>query len=90
MKAFDTYLLLLPSGAGGHDRDVYRLRVLADLHSYDGPPSGDNVLAREDLCAGLPALLPRPLVDLQRLAGRRAAPADVEGVQGLWAPGGRD
>jgi hypothetical protein len=34
MKAFDTYLLLLPSGAGGHG-DVYRLRVLAELHGHD-------------------------------------------------------
>jgi hypothetical protein len=28
--------VLLPSGAGGHARDAHGLRVLAQLHSYDG------------------------------------------------------
>jgi hypothetical protein len=36
MRAFDSYLLLLPSGAGGHDRDAGRLRLVAELHGYDG------------------------------------------------------
>jgi hypothetical protein len=36
MDGFDTYLLLLPSGAGGHARDPDRLRVVAELHGYDG------------------------------------------------------
>jgi hypothetical protein len=40
MDGFDTYLLLLPmllpSGAGGHDRDANRLRALAAMHGYDG------------------------------------------------------
>ena len=36
MRAFDSSLLLLPSGAGGHDRDAGRLRALAELHGYDG------------------------------------------------------
>jgi len=36
MKAFDSYLLLLPSGAGGHAREGERLRVTAELHHYDG------------------------------------------------------
>jgi hypothetical protein len=36
MDGFETYLLLLPSGAGGHDRDAERLRIIAELHGYDG------------------------------------------------------
>jgi hypothetical protein len=36
MDAFETFLLLLPSGAGGHDRHAERLRTLAELHQYDG------------------------------------------------------
>jgi hypothetical protein len=36
MDGFETYLLLLPSGAGGHDRHPDRLRATAALHGYDG------------------------------------------------------
>ena len=36
MQSFDTYLLLLPSGAGGHASDDVRLRVVATTHGYDG------------------------------------------------------
>jgi hypothetical protein len=36
MDGFDIYLLLLPSGAGGYDHDADRLRLLAELHGYDG------------------------------------------------------
>jgi hypothetical protein len=36
MRAFDSYLLLLPSGAGGHARDAGRLRLVAELHGYNG------------------------------------------------------
>jgi hypothetical protein len=36
MDGFDDYLLLLPSGAGGHDRHAERLRAIAELHGYDG------------------------------------------------------
>jgi hypothetical protein len=36
MDGFDTYLILLPSGAGGHSPDADRLRVAAELHGYDG------------------------------------------------------
>jgi hypothetical protein len=36
MDGFDTYLFLLPSGVGGHDRGADRLRLLAELHGYDG------------------------------------------------------
>ncbi len=36
VNAFDSYLLLLPSGAGGHACDAGRLRVIAELHGYDG------------------------------------------------------
>jgi hypothetical protein len=36
VRAFDSSLLLLPSGAGGHDRDAGRLRSLAELHGYGG------------------------------------------------------
>jgi hypothetical protein len=32
MDAFGSFLLLLPSGASGHDRDAERLRVIAELH----------------------------------------------------------
>jgi hypothetical protein len=36
MKGFDTYLLLLPSGAGGHARAADDLRTVAERHGYDG------------------------------------------------------
>jgi hypothetical protein len=36
MEGFDSYFLLLPSGAGGHARDTDRLRLIAELHGYDG------------------------------------------------------
>jgi hypothetical protein len=36
MEGFDSYFLLLPSGAGGHARDTDRLRLVAELHGYDG------------------------------------------------------
>jgi hypothetical protein len=36
VEGFDSYFLLLPSGAGGHARDTDRLRLFAELHGYDG------------------------------------------------------
>jgi hypothetical protein len=35
-KAYATYLLLLPSGAGGHAREPQRLRAVAERHHYHG------------------------------------------------------
>jgi hypothetical protein len=35
-KAYATYMLLLPSGAGGHAREPQRLRTVAELHHYAG------------------------------------------------------
>jgi hypothetical protein len=34
VEGFDSYFLLLPSGADGH-RDTDRLRLVAGLHGYD-------------------------------------------------------
>jgi len=34
--SFDGYLLLLPSGAGGHSGDADRLRLFAAQQHYDG------------------------------------------------------
>jgi hypothetical protein len=35
-KAYATYMLLLPSGAGGHAREPQCLRAVAERHRYHG------------------------------------------------------
>ena len=88
MEGFDSYFLLLPSGAGGH-RDTDRLRLVAGLHGYDAWLLGYR---DEGLRHGRQRVAVLPLVVLGAPAGEigaaLAAAGALRGCDYVLPPGG--